>query len=96
MRGKPNISRFQAKTAPSEAEINAFIEGGQEVVVPSEHTGRKKVDKPITHQKIFRLSNEVINGLKLHLAQQQAQTGHRVSETEVVETLLRGFLKLSK
>nr|WP_197981038.1 hypothetical protein [Pantoea agglomerans] len=73
----------------------SFLEGGAADLAEKGRAPQKdKVDKPVSQQKIFRLSVEVVNELKLHVARQQAETGVRTTETEIVEKLLRDYLKI--
>lgn len=88
MRGKPDLKDFKDPTD--------FLEGGAADRAEKEGASEKKkkgiLDKPKTQQKIFRLSVDVVNALKLHVAQQQVDSGKRTTETEIVETLLRHYL----
>lgn len=43
-------------------------------------------------QKNFRLPYDLAQKLKLYAVQQSLLTGNRITETEVVEALLRGYL----
>lgn len=43
-------------------------------------------------QKNFRLPYDLAQKLKLHVAQQSVSTGSRITETDIVEALLRGYL----
>lgn len=43
-------------------------------------------------QKNFRLPYDLTQKLKLHVAQQSISTGIRVTETDIVESLLRSYL----
>lgn len=87
MKKKPDLANFKDPTS--------FLEGGAADLAEKGRAPQKdKVDKPVSQQKIFRLSVEVVNELKLHVARQQAETGVRTTETEIVEKLLRDYLKL--
>ncbi|HDL7697700.1 TPA: hypothetical protein PXQ72_004463 [Yersinia enterocolitica] len=88
MKKKPDLADFKDPTS--------FLEGGAADLAEKGRTPQRqdKVDKPVSQQKIFRLSVEVVNELKLHVARQQAETGVRTTETEIVEKLLRDYLKI--
>lgn len=88
MKKKPDLANFKDPTN--------FLEGGAADLAEKGRTPQRqdKVDKPVSQQKIFRLSVEVVNELKLHVARQQAETGVRTTETEIVEKLLRDYLKI--
>ncbi len=96
MRKKPDLSAFSANAK----DPNDFLSGGaadradRNVQVEAQNS-QPEVHKPEpTVQKIFRLRWDVANALKLHAAQQSAKTGSRVTETEIVDRLLRDYLKL--
>ncbi|MBH2548128.1 hypothetical protein I5Q23_24785 [Serratia marcescens] len=88
MKKKPDLTNFKDPTS--------FLEGGAADLAEKGRTPQRqdKVDKPVSQQKIFRLSVDVVNELKLHVARQQAETGVRTTETEIVEKLLRDYLNI--
>ncbi|MFP3019178.1 MAG: hypothetical protein ACEY3I_00590 [Arsenophonus sp.] len=78
-------------------ENNNFLNGGISDILEKDYAVKDKSkisEKTLTQQKIFRLSVEVSNALKLHIAQTQSNTGIRTTETEIVERLLREYLDL--
>jgi hypothetical protein len=84
MRKKPDVSKF----SPLHKDPNDFLNG---------YADRQEEPKPVrkpepTVQKIFRLRWDTANALKLHAANQSVASGKRVTETEIVEGLLREFL----
>jgi hypothetical protein len=91
MRTKPDVSDFaQAPRDPS-----AFLDGaGADFPPPPAAPGPRTVlvelVKPEpTVQKLFRLRWDVASALKVGAAQESAANGRRVTETEIVERLLR-------
>lgn len=88
MKKKLDLTRFKGPTS--------FLEGGAADRAEKGGAPQKqdKVDKPASQQKIFRLPVDVVNELKLHVARLQAETGVRTTETEIIEKLLREYLKI--
>ncbi|MBG6243351.1 MAG: hypothetical protein EKE20_16815 [Candidatus Symbiopectobacterium sp. Dall1.0] len=89
MKKKPDLKLFK--------DPDNFLNGGAADIAEKNYTAKHKgkvSEKKLTQQKIFRLSIEVSNALKLHIAQSQANTGIRITETEIVEKLLREYLGL--
>lgn len=89
MKAKPDLKDFKDPTD--------FLEGGAADRAEKGSSEKKKsrsVDKIKTQQKIFRLPVDVVNALKLHVAQQQVESGARTTETEIVEKLLREYLDI--
>ena len=87
MKKKPNLTAFK--------DPNNFLNGGAADIAEKDYTVKHKSkisEKALTQQKIFRLSVEVSNALKLHIAQTQVNTAIRTTETEIVEKLLREYL----
>lgn len=97
MKAKPDISGFVAGKDP-----NAFLEGGAgdrsnrsareaSKLVPSDAPPAEvEAAKPEpTVQKLFRLRWDVANALKMGATQASIASGRRVTETEIVEALIR-------
>ena len=99
MRGKPDTDQFKPPKDPS-----AFLDSGvadQAEKTPgkvsSAQTQLVEAHKPEpTIQKLFRLRWDTANALRLGAAQQSTITAKRVTETEIVETLLREYFKLAR
>lgn len=92
MKAKPDIRAFAGEKDPT-----AFLEGGVDQADRSSINKRLEatVIKPEpTVQKLFRLRWDVANALKLAAAQESVTTGKRVTETEIVETLIRHRFKI--
>ena len=95
MKAKPDISGFVPRKDPS-----AFLEGGagdrekhaRPQSGPSEKTTAAKPEPTV--QKLFRLRWDVANALKMGAVQASITTGKRVTETEIVEALIRSHFKL--
>jgi len=93
MKPKPDVSKFSGLPR----DPNDFLDGasaefpGQaEAGAPRVKTVMIEVAKPEpTIQKLFRLRWNVASALKVGAAQESAATGRRVTETEIVERLLR-------
>lgn len=84
MRTKPDVSGF----LPVPKDPTTFLNGAE--AVPEAKTVTRDVPKPEpTVQKLFRLRWEVVNALKAGAAQESATSRRRVTETEIVERLLR-------
>jgi len=66
--------------------------------IPEQILAARTVDAPgramqtAMVQKNFRLPYDLAQKLKLYAVQQSLLTGNRITETEVVEALLRGYL----
>lgn len=89
MKKKPDLKLFK--------DPENFLNGGAADIAEKAYKVKhnsKVSEKALTQQKIFRLSVEVSNALKLHIAQAQINTGIRTTETEMVEKLLREYLDL--
>lgn len=85
MKKKPDLNGLKDPTD--------FLNGGAADLAERKNTKKNKIKERVaTQQKIFRLSVDVSNALKIHVAQSQANTGIRITETEVVEKLLREYL----
>ena len=98
---KPDIKSFKK-------DPNDFLEGGeadkalsnlpkvsQENSVEETTTYLIEAFKPEpTVQKLFRLRWDIANALKLGAAQESAKTGKRVTETDIVQKLLKKHYNL--
>lgn len=107
MRTKPDISQFAgAAKDPNDFLDGASAESPPPAAAPlacvspaPADTGVRtmtiEVTKPEpTVQKLFRLNWELANALKIGAARESAASGRRVTETEIVERLLRTYYKL--
>jgi len=96
IKAKPDIKSF--KKDPTE-----FLEGGEAdkaITKKSIEAESTPVEEPKlqvieafkpepTVQKLFRLRWDIANALKLGAAQESARTGKRVTETDIVQQLLK-------
>lgn len=97
IKGKPDTSMFSQMKDPTK-----FLEGASSENFETPHSQNlndnvsdiKKPD-PVS-QKMFRLRLDTINALKFGAAQESVDSGKRVTETEIVERLIRKYYKLSK
>ena len=102
IKSKPNIKRFNN-------DLNDFLEGGEadkalsqsrlspeKAVVEETTTYAIEVFKPEpTVQKLFRLRSDIATALKLGAAQESAKAGKRVTETDIVQQLLKKHYNIS-
>lgn len=88
MRAKPDLKDFKDPTD--------FLESGSADKAEKVNFAKSsKKNSTITiQQKIFRLPLDVVNALKLHVAQQQVESGKKITETEIIEKLLRKYLNI--
>lgn len=91
MRGKPDL----AGIATPLKDPTAFLEGGAGDVADNIHRDVLKPDTPKadtppvpTVQKLFRMRWDIAKALK-DAANSESTPGHRVTETEIVERLLK-------
>ena len=100
MKGKPNTDQFK----PTQKDPSAFLESGaadraekstSKVTIAESQPVEPKKPEP-TVQKLFRLRWDTANALRLGVAQQSAIGGKRVTETEIVESLLRGHYGIDR
>lgn len=104
MKGKPDVSSFVQRPAPAKPLDDFLREGAadQAVAAPEpaqspDAAGSGAGLKPEpTVQKLFRLRWDTVNALRLAAAQESTAQGRRVTETEIVETLIRKRFKLPK
>lgn len=98
MKAKPDVSDFQR----TPRDVDAFLDGGEpgftrptEAKAPASAAAPVGVVKPEpTIQKLFRLRWDVANALKMGAVQESARLGRRVTETEIVERLLKAHYKI--
>ncbi|MHB8314434.1 MAG: hypothetical protein ACYDCW_01790 [Acidithiobacillus ferrivorans] len=89
MKSKPDL---RGLGRPSRLDPNNFLNGadperGQEP--PTERSSQVAAKPEPTIQKLFRLRWDVANALKMEAAQASVEQGRRVTETEIVEELIR-------
>ncbi|HDT5901210.1 TPA: hypothetical protein QHC20_005203 [Raoultella ornithinolytica] len=91
MRGKPDLTGIA--TPPKDP--TAFLEGGAGDVADKAHRDASKSAAPAadeppvpTVQKLFRMRWDIAKALK-DAASAESVPGHRVTETEIVERLLK-------
>jgi hypothetical protein len=94
MKTKPDIRAFAGDKDPS-----AFLEGGagdrpMRAKTAAEPLAPTKPEPTV--QKLFRLRWDVANALKMAAAQETISSGKRVTETEIVEALIRQRLKIAR
>ncbi|MFG0467168.1 hypothetical protein ACF8LF_21500 [Pseudomonas putida] len=99
IKSKPDIKSFRK-------DPNEFLEGGEADKALSKSVTREQAPakapevlvealKPEpTVQKLFRLRWDIANALKIGAAQESAKTGKRVTETDIVQQLLKQHYNL--
>lgn len=99
IKSKPDIKSFRK-------DPNEFLEGGEADKALSKSATREQAPakapevlvealKPEpTVQKLFRLRWDIANALKIGAAQESAKTGKRVTETDIVQQLLKQHYNL--
>lgn len=99
IKSKPDIKSFKK-------DPNEFLEGGEADKALSkpaayEPARSKTAEVPVealkpepTVQKLFRLRWDIANALKIGAAQESAKTGKRVTETDIVQQLLKQHYNL--
>jgi hypothetical protein len=96
MKKKPDLSGF---SQPAK-DPTAFLEGGAadsaNRSLPASAIGAQQVKPEPTVQKLFRLPWDVAQALKMGAAEQSAAQGKRVTETEIVEALIRDHFHIKK
>jgi hypothetical protein len=96
MRKKPDLAAFK-QTAK---DPTIFLEGGaadvadRKPVTKDEPANLEPLKPEPTVQKLFRLRWETSNALKQGAVTESLAKGRRVTETEIVESLIRGYFKL--
>lgn len=107
MKGKPDLSGFTQRPAPAkplddflrEGAADQAIQGAQPAQAPGAAGVQVGVDehKPEPQvQKLFRLRWDTVHALRLGAAEESNVQGRRVTETEIVEALIRKRFKLPK
>lgn len=101
IKAKPDIKSYKK-------DPNEFLEGGEADKALSKNTSTRKQPeieetasymiealKPEpTVQKLFRLRWDIACALKLGAAQESAKTGKRVTETDIIQQLLKKHYNL--
>lgn len=100
IKAKPDIKSFKK-------DPNEFLEGGEAdkamlKPAPVSSPAAQESVAPVveafkpepTVQKLFRLRWDIANALKLGAAQESARTGKRVTETDIVQQLLKAHYDL--
>ena len=95
MKKKPDISSFGLAKDPS-----AFLEAGAGDLASHSATQARQAQPPPkkpepTVQKLFRLRWDTAYALKMHAVRESVESGSRVTETEIVEALIRKHFGLS-
>ncbi|KQQ65503.1 hypothetical protein ASF84_24730 [Pseudomonas sp. Leaf127] len=97
IKSKPDIKSFKK-------DPNDFLEGGEADKALNKMTVREEpvAQEPAieafkpepTIQKLFRLRWDIANALKMGAAQESAKSGKRVTETDIVQQLLKKHYNL--
>jgi hypothetical protein len=90
---KPNAPAASVPTSPPALEGEAGPSSPSASSAPPVPPSPAAKPEP-TVQKLFRLRWDTVNALRDAAAQESRSQGKRVTETEIVETLLRSHLKL--
>ena len=101
MKAKPNIDAFrQPAKDPTEFLESGVADRTETRPAPSHAAARVATPDVVatkpepTVQKLFRMRWDVANALKLGATQASIASGKRVTETEIVEQLIRQHYKL--
>lgn len=89
MKGKPDLRGLDRTPR---LDPNDFLDGAdsdQSQATRRERTELVATKPEPTIQKLFRLRWDVANALKMEAAQASVEQGRRVTETEIVEELIR-------
>lgn len=89
MKAKPNLDAFLNGGAVESVDRRTEPAAEQEAVV-------EPVKPEPTVQKLFRLRWDSVNALKRGATEASIATGRRVTETEIVEDLIRRHFGLDK
>lgn len=92
IKGKPDTSMFIKMKDPTAFLEGAFSENFENKGL--KNSSNKLATEPV-YQKIFRFRLDTINALKVGAAQESVSAGKRITETEIVEKLIRKYYKLS-
>lgn len=101
IKSKPDIKSFKK-------DPNDFLEGGEadKALAKSTSANEKRAAEDTinmmadafkpepTVQKLFRLRWDIANALKIGAAQESAKTGKRVTETDIVQQLLKNHYSI--
>lgn len=101
IKSKPDIKSFSK-------DPNDFLEGGEAdkaLARPAKVIEKAVVEETTSYvieafkpeptvQKLFRLRWDIANALKIGAAQESAKTGKRVTETDIVQQLLKKHYSL--
>ncbi|MBD8496499.1 hypothetical protein IFR09_20965 [Pseudomonas syringae] len=97
IKSKPDIKSFKK-------DPNEFLEGGEadkalnKVAAHQEAVTQEPLIEAFkpepTIQKLFRLRWDIANALKIGAAQESAKSGKRVTETDIVQQLLKKHYNL--
>lgn len=91
MKVKPDVSGFSGSVKdPNDFLDGAGVDGGKEARTVLIHVAKPEA----TVQKLFRLRWDSAGALKVGAAQESASSGRRVTETEIVERLVRAHYGL--
>lgn len=95
MRGKPDLSGLTSPKDPT-----AFLEAGMGDIVkasPSSSSNHFDTEQeppiPVV-QKLFRLRWDIANTLKADALKESMKTGKRVTETQIIERLLKDYYEI--
>ncbi|MBN6739838.1 hypothetical protein JKG47_04690 [Acidithiobacillus sp. MC6.1] len=80
MKGKPDVEAF----------LNGVDPENQAQSIPTKAAATAPENRPEpTVQKLFRLRRDTANALRMEAAKESVAQGRRVTETEIVEGLIR-------
>lgn len=96
IKAKPDIKSFKK-------DPNDFLEGGEaDKALTTQPKTEEAAPYPVealkpepTVQKLFRLRWDIACALKLGAAQESARTGKRVTETDIIQQLLKQHYDIS-
>lgn len=94
MKKKPDLSTF----IPPQKDPSEFLDKGAADIADRSHIAPQRFEPSIKPepvvQKLFRLRWDTANALRLAAAQESVREGRRVTETEIIESLLRRQLEI--
>jgi hypothetical protein len=100
MKGKPDLSGFTRPPEPKKPLDEFLREGAADQAAQeaesSAQQGKEEVKPEPTVQKLFRLRWDTVTALRTGAAEESAAQGRRVTETEIVEALIRKRFKLPR
>lgn len=91
MKLKPDVSSFQQPPRTVDAYLDGAVADRR---IEQESVTVSFVKPEPVIQKMFRLHWDAVTALKKGAAQESAQQGRRVTETEIIERLIRQYYKL--